>query len=414
MVLFQSFGEIEVEISAEPTQVTLKNSGELKTLQNFHVAVFRDVLKTWENFFVLDSSSYLIVPLLRDAGIDFELAEEFQSVQQPRQLTYDEIKETDFSRKAYYHCVMNPVYRYTDQTYVVIDVPENMSPNSPFPDENYCSFKEYVETRFNMKIVRDDQPLIEVKGISQNLNLFFPGSGASGKQRKHEKHNLAEFYIPEICHNFKFPADFWLKATLLPSICHRMNYLLLAEELRVWLIDEGIDQGKGQQIYKLDVDYGNYDERETFLRDIERDEETVGKYHKFVELLKKTLQEKVEETPKDEAQHTKALLLWDRSQMPIDIDRNWLTISEVDIDYYCSFLNSNRNKQAPTSINKLKQINSSPKRSDRFLMDSDDRDQIELIKLKGIAESVQQKNLVKVLTTSNAGKTGEASSVFKF
>ena len=406
MVLFQSFGEIEVEISSAPIQVTLKSHKELKTLQKFHIAIFRDVLTTWENFFVLDKTSYLIVPLT-ETGIDFTLAEEFQHVEQPRRLTYDEIKEADFSREAYFHKVMNPVYRYTSSTrqnYVVIDVPEHMSPLSPFPDENYASYKEYVETRFDTSIVKDDQPLIEVKGISQNLNLFFPGIGASGKQRKHEKHNLAEHYIPEVCHNYKFPADLWLKATLLPSICHRMNYMLLAEELRMWLIEEQIDCGKGQQIYKLNVDYGNYDEREIQLRDNERDEETVGKYAKFEELLRKTLEESVDESPRDEVKHTKALLLWDRSQLPIDLDRNWLTVSEVDIEYYCSFLHLNRNKQSPSSINKLQQLNTTPKRSDRLLMDTDDRSEITLIGLKGIEESVQQKDLIKVLTTSNAGE----------
>jgi hypothetical protein len=101
------------------------------------------------------------------------------------------------------------------------------------------------------------------------------------------------------------------------------------------------------------------------------------------------------------ARHTKALLLWDRNKLPIDIDRNWLTVSEVDIDYYCSFLNSNRNKQVPSSISQLQEVNNSPQ---KFLMDSDDRDEIAIIKIKGLVESVQQKNLVKVLTTSNAGE----------
>jgi endoribonuclease Dicer len=404
MTLFQSFGEIEVEISPVPISVTIKSSEELKLLQNFHIAIFRDVLTTWENFLVLDKTSYLIVPLTVDAEIDWCLATTFQSVQHPRRLTYDEIKETDFSRNAYFHKVMNPVYRSTEQNYVIIDVPEHMTPLSPFPDENYSSYKDYIELRFSTNIFRDDQPMIEVKGISNNLNLFFPGTGASGKQRKHEKQNLTEHYIPEVCHNYKFPADFWLKATLLPSVCHRMNYLLLAEELRMWLIDEGIDRGMGQQIYQLDVDYGNYDQRETVLRDIEREREDNFKYAQFQELLKKTAQEKSSSgSSSDEVQHTKALLLWDRSKLPLDIDRNWLTVSEVDINYYCDFLNLNRNKKSPTSIVRLQQLNGSPTRHDRLLMDSDDRSDIKIIHLKGIVESVQQKNLIKVLTTSNAG-----------
>jgi endoribonuclease Dicer len=69
--------------------------------------------------------------------------------------------------------------------------------------------------------------LIEVKGISKNLNLFFPGIGNKGKQQKQkqERENRTETLVPSICHNFKFPADYWMKALLLPSVCHRMHYL---------------------------------------------------------------------------------------------------------------------------------------------------------------------------------------------
>lgn len=404
MCLFMTYGEVEVEMSALPIAIVLESDDQLKLLQNFHIAIFRDVLKTWMKSFVLDSTSYLIVPLTEDVSINWPLIEQFQSVEHPRELMYEEINQTEFTHEAYQHRIINPIYRDKDPIYCVINVRTDMSPLSPFPHEDFESYKDYFECKFyGLNISRLDQPMLEVKGISKNMNLFFPGAGSKGnKQRKHERENLTEFLIPSLCHNFKFPAEYWLKALLLPSICHRMQYLLLAEELRNWLIEEGIDGGHGEQIYQLDVDYGNYDDRVQNLEKVERDNETFGKIWNMAELVEK-YKEQQSSSVTGEARHTNALLLWDKSKLPIDIDRNWLSVTEVDIDYFCKFLNQNRSVENPASLNRLLEINGSPKRGDRFLTDGTDRSCIKLIHRDGNCLSVQQKELIKVLTTSNAG-----------
>lgn len=404
MTLFQTFGEIEVKISGVPIQVTLNDKKELRVLQNFHVAIFRDVLNTWEKYFVLDDTSFLIVPLTEDAEINWKLATEFQSVEQPRRLTYNEINSTEFSRRAYLHRVINPVYRSPEPKYVVIDVPENMSPLSPFPSDKYESYKQYIEINFSLNVCKTNQPMIEVKGISKNLNLFFPGTGLAGKQRKHEKENMTEHYIPELVHNFKFPADYWLKATLLPSIVHRINFMLIAEELRVWLVDEKIDNDNGAvpEDMKLDIDYGNYDDREKKLEEDENQRLTFGQFPNF-EKFRQMLENVEPSCSTSEIRHSKALLLWDKSKLPIDINRNWLTVTEVELDYYCSFLNANKSKISSASLSRLHELNSSNKRVEKFLMDSDDRKIIKILRKSSKTGSVQQKQLIKVLTTSNAG-----------
>jgi endoribonuclease Dicer len=404
MRLFMSYGEIEVEISALPMTFSVDSEAQLKLLQNFHVTIFRDVLKTWMKSFVLDSTSYLVVPLDEDVKINWRLVEDFQCVEQPVEMTYDEIQQADFSHEAYYQRIINPVYRCDNEPiYCVMRVCTDMSPKSEFPDDNFESFKEYFEEKFpNTTVTRLDQPMIEVKGISKNMNLFFPGAGNKGKLRKHERPTATEFLIPSMCHNFKFPADYWLKALMLPSICHRMQYLLLAEELRNWLIDKGVDKGQSQQLYQLDVDYENYDERVQELEKVERDNEASGKNRNIVELIKK-FREQQAMTSSGEARHTNALLLWDKSKLPIDIDRNWLNVTEVDIDYYCKFLNQNSFVENPSSLARLQEINGSPKRTDRFLTDVCNRSDIKLIHLNGYGVGVQQKDLIKVLTTSNAG-----------
>lgn len=50
--------------------------------------------------------------------------------------------------------------------------------------------------------------------------------------------DLQEHLIPELCWKINFPAVYWLKATTLPSILHRICQLLIAEDLRVTIARE--------------------------------------------------------------------------------------------------------------------------------------------------------------------------------
>jgi endoribonuclease Dicer len=44
--------------------------------------------------------------------------------------------------------------------------------------------------------------------------------------------DFEENLVAEFCMRFEFPSVLWLKAICLPTILHRITYLLLAEELR--------------------------------------------------------------------------------------------------------------------------------------------------------------------------------------
>lgn len=399
MKLFQTFGEIDVEINFH-TEFTLRNESELNTLQNFHVTIFKDLLNTWQKYFVLDKTSYLIVPLTKDGFINWDLVNEFQSLQKPRRLTHEEVITTEFSSLNYRYRVVSPVYRDPSQKFVVVDVPEHITPLSPFPNDSYATYQEYYFRKYNLNILKTDQPLIKVKGISSKFNLFFPGTGAGGKQRRQEKEHWTEYYIPEICHNYKFPADYWLKATLLPSICHRMHYMLLAEELRMWLIDEKIDLNCGCQTGVLDVDYGNYDEREKMIGDIERQHEEYGQFMNILEIK----QQNPQTLQKSKAHCSNELTLWDTALLPIDVDRNWLTSTEADIQQYCDFVISQQRRFLPKYLSRpRKQLNGLQLRPKSVFKISEDRQKIRCINMTAKDSSVQQKDIIKVLTTSNAG-----------
>ena len=50
--------------------------------------------------------------------------------------------------------------------------------------------------------------------------------------------DLQEHLVPELCYKINFPSVYWLKATTLPSILHRICQLLVAEDLRVTIAKE--------------------------------------------------------------------------------------------------------------------------------------------------------------------------------
>lgn len=43
---------------------------------------------------------------------------------------------------------------------------------------------------------------------------------------------MKEYLVPELCEFVRFPTVYWLKAMVLPSVLHRVNQLLIAEQLR--------------------------------------------------------------------------------------------------------------------------------------------------------------------------------------
>lgn len=108
---------------------------------------------------------------------------------------------------------------------------DDLTPNSPFPTSTYVSYSAYIKEKYGQETVNQNQFMIEIKGITQNLKLLTPGSGYGGS--RNVTWNGPELIIPEFSHNFEFPAELWLKAVLMPSILHRLNYLLIAEKMRI-------------------------------------------------------------------------------------------------------------------------------------------------------------------------------------
>lgn len=57
--------------------------------------------------------------------------------------------------------------------------------------------------------------------------------------------DLKEHLVPELCTKIKFPALYWLKTTMLPSILHRVSQFLIAEDLRLLI---AVESGLGFEL----------------------------------------------------------------------------------------------------------------------------------------------------------------------
>ena len=63
-------------------------------------------------------------------------------------------------------------------------------------------------------------------------------SGLSKRKRDILLEDFEEHLVGELCQRISFPALYWLKATYLPSVIHRVSQLLVAEDLRVKIYKE--------------------------------------------------------------------------------------------------------------------------------------------------------------------------------
>lgn len=104
---------------------------------------------------------------------------------------------------------------------------------------NYSRFKRELDTShhtsrrnmYNEIVMKDDKFMIKVKGIRTKFSRITTGQGEDGP-RKTNFRAVKMRVIPELCHNFKYPADLWLKAKVMPNILHHICILYHQMEKR--------------------------------------------------------------------------------------------------------------------------------------------------------------------------------------
>lgn len=226
--LFPSFGEVSVQIEETPIAMRFETESEINLLRRFHFFLIKDILKLWKDEYIPENNSFIIVPVKGDQ-INWKLVETFDILPACRKKSFDEAKCMEFKPNDYLYKVVTPWYR-SEHFCIVTKIRDDKNPLSKFPNPDYLNYYEYYKSAHGVTISNKSQFLIEVKLLKGNLN-FLNSEHDADKRFNRQKILL----VPELCHNYVFPAEMWIKATLLPSTLHRLNHLLLADNLRSML-----------------------------------------------------------------------------------------------------------------------------------------------------------------------------------
>ena len=160
---------------------------------------------------------------------------------------FSEKNPYDFEKAEIQDAVVITSYRRhdapTQNRFYVAEIQYDMDPDSPFPSDEYPSFRTYYMKRWHLVLTCEKQPLLDVDHTDARLNLLtprfvsqkgraLPASTLEKKRLKYENKANRQYLIPEILDIHPIPASLWRKAVCLPSILHRVNCLLSAEDLR--------------------------------------------------------------------------------------------------------------------------------------------------------------------------------------
>lgn len=332
-----SFGNTIVCIQKNPIEIRISDTESIQKLRNFHAMLFRDIMNIQPAFLAYDyrnrEMSYLIVPT-EVTQIDWNIVNHFQNLSVCKPRTEDcKKKKRTFIVDDYLHKVVSPWYRSDiDKRYIVIKVHEHLTPFSPFPSDAYGSYSEYITDKYQVSIENADQFMLEVKMITTHLN----GLSSNASEHKSTQTRGPELLIPELCHNFEFPASLWLKATILPSILHRLQYLLNADRIRR-KINESFTLINVNSIFQQPYEPWPVIEKMKKRPGSDAPDNIVP--------VRSIIIPNPEDTPAINIAHTDFVSLsntianpWREYEEPLDFDRHMQDIFQFEMDYYISFI----------------------------------------------------------------------------
>ncbi|KPJ19859.1 Endoribonuclease dcr-1 [Papilio machaon] len=249
--------------------------------------------------------------------------------------------------------------------YVVSDVLEYMSPQSLFGSNTFATYANYYSNKYNLEIEGDrHQPLLEVRNISTRMNCLMPRASTirsfSEKQRKlisaaqgdDKPRGFSEIFIAEFCIKYEFPGVLWYKATILPSILHRVHMLLVAEELRVEIATATkygqvkLNRGEKWEPVGVDMEVA----KKSLLSQVEGPEDQMAALKNTVDRINNPIDESAPRpvtlmSMKDSVYQLQKQKInkeypWEENMEPIDIDRNLSTVTVMDIECYDEFISA--------------------------------------------------------------------------
>lgn len=398
MKFYQSFGAIKCSISHWESKVVIKSEEELMRLQKFNFTLFNDLLEIKKSFLVYDlKDSFIVVPTIC-GEIDWDIVRAFQTWSPLQRKIESERERATYTPEDWLHKVICPWYRSDQVTrYVVTRVREDLTPASAFPNEIFTSYAAYVEEKYNEIVVKNDQFMIQVKGITTSFNRINPGIGEDGRRKTNVRG--PELLIPELCHNFNYPGDLWLKATVMPSILHRLPQLLHAENMRLEL----------NKVVGLDII--NYEPMPVIekMAKVQLPPEEKPMITNAIVFPKPSERQPKKLDKREIIPLSQSVdCPWPETSEPIDLERNFDQVHPIEIDYYCGFIAGKFSEMRidcsnGNSSNSIMANGSSP--ATQALCDAslEEKSRIELLSPIEPSRGVEQHELVAAFTAASAG-----------
>ncbi|KAH8298414.1 hypothetical protein KR044_002438, partial [Drosophila immigrans] len=350
MPLFCHQGKLHAYVAEKPLEIVIKNQEQLEQLQRFHVMLFRDVLRIWQSFFLFDrrsaENSFLVVPLspLPGAGgLDWQLVNQFQQLPKAHPSSLAERasmpapRPEDFEGKIVTQWYAN----YEEKRMLVTKVHTDLTPMSMMEekqqDKSYYQFTMSKYGHYIGDVIHKQQFLLEVRELTDQLNFYIQ---QSIKHSAQSKARAKVMLIPELCFNFAFPGDLWVKVMFLPSILRRIHYMLHAETLRVRI-------NKYLGLDKLPANASNYRPKPleidpSLRRNVDYHGNAVhaDDYEEPRPLLE-PLPTKEVELAMEKLEISDLEVPWQKYMEPLDIARNIMATYPVELSYYYNFTAGN-------------------------------------------------------------------------
>ncbi|XP_064536712.1 endoribonuclease Dcr-2 [Drosophila montana] len=345
MPLFSHQGEMHVHVAEQPLELTIEKQQQLEQLQHFHVMIFRDLLRIWQPFFMLDrcggEHTFLVVPLSATpgVGIDWPLVEQFQSLPRAQAISLAQRKQMPPPKPEDYEgkVVTQWYANYDEKRMLVTKVHTDLTPMSMMEekqqDKSYYQFTMAKYSNYIGDVVHKQHFLIEVRELTDQLNFYVKQRTKSSAQ---SKARAKVMLIPELCFNFAFPGELWVKLIFLPSILRRIYYMLHAETLRVRInkylgLDKLPQNGVNYRPRPLEIDC-------SLRRNVDHQGNPVhaDEYEEPRPVLE-PLPTKGVEMAMEKLEITDLEVPWQKYMEPLDIARNIMSTYPVELSYFYNF-----------------------------------------------------------------------------
>ena len=218
--LYPNYGEVTVSFQCHrsPLRVNITKQ-DLDILREFHLFLFSHVLRSPVEFTPGSVDGYFIV-MLKASGrsIDFDCMREELSFKQSRG-----------SQPIVVDAVVTKNYVESPQKYAVLNVCDDLTPISPFPEMLHGdTYEEYFRRKYGERgrISNRNQPLVEVKELSSRVNFLVDRK--LGTKNKRDVICL----VPELLDHIPIRASLLSVSQILPSVLQRVTSLLLVADLK--------------------------------------------------------------------------------------------------------------------------------------------------------------------------------------